>query len=119
MPTVAGLWTGDDLADQLRADVASDPSRSRWLRRRLERFAALEPDTPLPDAVVRLHAALAGARSALTVATLEDALLVRERPNLPGTTPDRHPNWSLALPAPIDRLATDPLVARLARAMRR
>ena len=50
--------------------------------------------------------------------TLEDALGVAERPNRPGTTTE-WPNWSLALPVPLEELKTDPRPARLAEAMRR
>jgi 4-alpha-glucanotransferase len=38
-------------------------------------------------------------------ATLEDALGVEERPNLPGTVASQRANWSLALPVPIEELA--------------
>jgi 4-alpha-glucanotransferase len=51
-------------------------------------------------------------------ATLDDALAVRERPNLPGTTQER-PNWSLALPMPLERLETASLVLRVAAALAR
>ena len=37
------------------------------------------------------------------MATLEDAVGVAERPNLPGTV-DQHPNWRLALPVSIEDL---------------
>ena len=42
-------------------------------------------------------------------ATLEDALGAIERPNMPNTTTSQRPNWSIALPLPIERL---PEVAR-------
>ena len=57
--------------------------------------------------------------AALVAATLEDALGVEERPNLPGTVaPQRH-NWSIALPVPIEDLSTHPRVVRLVSALRR
>jgi 4-alpha-glucanotransferase len=37
----------------------------------------------------------------------------RERPNVPGTVNQRR-NWSLPLPVPLDDLAADPRVRRLA-----
>jgi 4-alpha-glucanotransferase len=46
-------------------------------------------------------------------ATLEDALRVEERPNLPGTTAHQRDNWSLALPVPLEALTADVGVARL------
>ena len=49
------------------------------------------------------HAALARSGSDLAVATLEDAVGVRSRPNLPGTV-DQHPNWRQPLPVRIEDL---------------
>jgi 4-alpha-glucanotransferase len=49
----------------------------------------------------------------LVAATVEDALESADRPNVPGTTTQR-PNWSLPLPVPLDDLAADPRVRRLA-----
>jgi 4-alpha-glucanotransferase len=46
-------------------------------------------------------------------ATLEDALLQPERPNIPGSGGD-NPNWSLALGRPIDDLGDAPVAATIA-----
>jgi 4-alpha-glucanotransferase len=54
----------------------------------------------------------------MLVATLEDALAVGQRPNMPSTTVE-WPNWSLALPAPIEALETAPLALDIAAALRR
>jgi hypothetical protein len=48
------------------------------------------------------------------MATLEDALCVEERPNLPGTTPDQWPDWSLALPKTLDEIEETPLALEIA-----
>ena len=66
-----------------------------------------------------VHRRLAEAPSVLVAATLEDALGVAERPNLPGTTGDRRANWSLALPAPLEEIQTDPRPRALAEALGR
>jgi 4-alpha-glucanotransferase len=68
---------------------------------------------------VRLHERVAGSPAALVAATLEDALRVEERPNVPGTVAPARQNWSLALPSPLEELAGDPRVSALAGAMRR
>jgi 4-alpha-glucanotransferase len=66
---------------------------------------------------------LASAPSAIVTATLEDALAVEERPNMPGTSwasapaAGRWPNWSLALPEPLERLIEAPLPRRVASAL--
>ena len=51
--------------------------------------------------VVDAYDRLGHAGSDLVLASLEDAMLVEHRPNLPGTTTE-HPNWSVALPRPVD-----------------
>jgi 4-alpha-glucanotransferase len=54
-----------------------------------------------------VHRRLAEAPSVLVAATLEDALGVGERPNLPGTTGARRANWSLALPEALEEIESD------------
>jgi 4-alpha-glucanotransferase len=116
---MAGLWSGADVRDQAAAGVEPDPAASARLRDRLARAARVGPDVPLDEAVLELHRGLAASPSMLVGATLEDALGVETRPNVPGTVPPARPNWSVALPVPIERLATDPRVVRLAEALRR
>ena len=84
------------------------------LRARLRELTGL-PDDASPDAVtLAVHRRLAEAPSVLLAATLEDALGVAERPNLPGTTGDRRANWSLALPVPMEGIQTEPACRALA-----
>jgi 4-alpha-glucanotransferase len=52
-------------------------------------------------------------------ATLEDALGVAERPNLPGTVAPQRDNWSLALPLPLEEAIAEPRVLRLSAILRR
>jgi pimeloyl-ACP methyl ester carboxylesterase len=68
--------------------------------------------------VKKAYGLLAKTPSAVAVATLEDALAVRRRPNQPGTT-DERPNWSMPLPVPIDELDQVPLVKSVARTLAR
>ena len=118
LPTVVGAWTGADLEDQAAAGVAPDVAGLRWLRRRLARFGRIAGDPPLPEVVETVHRALAGSRSALAFATLDDALLVARRPNIPGTDATQRANWSLALPKSLEGLRRDPFVGRIAATMR-
>jgi 4-alpha-glucanotransferase len=117
LPTLAGAWTGADLADQRRAGVPPDPRGLRRLRDRLARLAGVAPDAALSTVVERAHTAVGAAPPALAVATLEDALLVRRRPNLPGTGRAQRDNWSRALPATLDELERSRRVRRVARAI--
>jgi len=119
LPTMAGIWSASDLADQAAAGVRPDPEALGLLRTRLARAAGVSIDAPLDDVVTRLHARLAASPSMLVAATLEDALRVEERPNLPGTIAAQRDNWSLALPAPLEEVVTDPRVVAMAEAMSR
>jgi 4-alpha-glucanotransferase len=104
LPTVAGVWSG------------TDEQADAQLRGRLVELTALPANAPVDDVVVTAHARLAEAPSMMVTATLDDALRVEERPNLPGTTTER-PNWSLALPRPLEELMDDSVVARVAEAL--
>jgi 4-alpha-glucanotransferase len=65
-----------------------------------------------------VHESLAKAPCRILTATLDDAMAVEERPNMPATN-DEWPNWRLALPQPIEALKTNRLAARIAKALRR
>jgi 4-alpha-glucanotransferase len=115
LPTVAGLWTGADL-DHLRAAGVSPNERGlEDMRAQLGAMTGLEPDAPVRTVVEATHRLLAEAPCAVVTVTLEDALLVSERPNIPGTTVPT--NWSLALPQPLERIETDPVALAVARAV--
>lgn len=119
LPTVAGVWSGSDLADQARAGVVPDPAALAWLRGRLEAVTGLAPGAEPRQVILAAHAALAAAPSAIITATLEDALAVEERVNLPGTVAPQRANWSLGLPLAIEELEHDPFVASLAETVGR
>jgi len=118
LPTVAGAWLGSDLDDQLRAGLVPDVPGLAAVRDRLARATGSRPDAQPAEVIERVHSSLAGSRSALVTAALEDALAVEERVNNPRTVRER-PNWSIALPLALEALMADPLVLRLAEAMRR
>jgi 4-alpha-glucanotransferase len=44
---------------------------------------------------------------------------VEERPNLPATTEEQNPNWSIALPVPIEQVMKSELPGRIAKALGR
>ena len=68
--------------------------------------------------IERTHELLANAPSVVVTATLDDALAVEERPNMPGTVSE-WPNWSIALPVPLEGLVQAPLAHAIARAFAR
>jgi 4-alpha-glucanotransferase len=116
LPTVAGVWSGDDAADQRAAGIEPDEAALERLKGKLMGLTGLGPDAPVEDVIVAAHERLARAPSALVAATLEDALALRPRPNLPGTT-DERPNWSITLPVPLAEVFIDPLVSRVISAL--
>jgi 4-alpha-glucanotransferase len=118
LPTVAGVWSGEDGADQRAAGIEPDDAALERLKGKLLGLTGLAPDARVEDVIVAAHARLATAPSALVAAAMEDALALRRRPNLPGTLEER-PNWRLPLPVPLADVFTDPLVTRVAAALAR
>jgi 4-alpha-glucanotransferase len=118
LPTIAGVWSGEDAADQRAAGIDADEAALERLKGKLMGLTGWGPDASVEDVIVATYGRLASAPSALVAATLEDALALRHRPNLPGTT-DERPNWSTALPVPLAEVFTDPLVSRVVGALHR
>jgi 4-alpha-glucanotransferase len=122
LPTVAGFFSGSDLEHLCGIGVASRDGDERAdqeaqresLCRLLEDEGLLAAgERSVPAIVAALYGFLSRTPSMLVAATLEDAVEARDRPNVPGTI-DQRPNWSLPLPVPLDDLAADPRVRRLA-----
>ncbi|HEV3505778.1 MAG TPA: 4-alpha-glucanotransferase, partial [Actinomycetes bacterium] len=122
LPTVAGFFTGSDLAHLCDiggatpggATQADQEAQRESLCRLLEGEGLLAPgERSVPAIVAALYGFLTRTPSMLVAATLEDAVEAHDRPNVPGTI-DQRPNWSLPLPVPLDDLAADPRVRRLA-----
>jgi len=118
LATVAGLWTGSDVAACRAAGIPVNEPGMQALRKKIAEEAALPEDAPAQAAIERTYHALASAPSRVILATLDDAIAVAERPNMPGTT-TAWPNWSLALPATLDEIEEAPLPRMVAAAMTR
>jgi 4-alpha-glucanotransferase len=117
LPTVAGLWSGADLATQSELGLAPNEAFQLALRERMIGLAGLPGTAPTTEAVEKIYAAMARAPSMLVTATLDDALAVVERPNFPSTVHE-WPNWSLALPQDLDALEHAALPRAVARVLR-
>jgi 4-alpha-glucanotransferase len=115
LPTVAGLWSGADLAEQLEHGTGTDEELESARTELMGRVPGVRPDAEPETAVRTAHEALASAPSLLLSATLEDAVADGRRPNMPGTT-DR-PNWSLPLPVLVEDLPGHPLLQTVARTL--
>jgi 4-alpha-glucanotransferase len=114
LPTVAGMWTGSDLEAQTRLGLNPNVEATKQSRRQMTELALIPPDATIEQAAVKIHESLATAPSRVVTAQLDDALLVEERPNMPATTSDQRPNWSIALPRTLEDIRSDPIVRRVA-----
>jgi 4-alpha-glucanotransferase len=115
LPTIAGLWTGADMEAQAATGREFDRVGFGEMRERLRAMTGVRDDAPVGEVIERTHELLADAPSVIVTATLDDALAVEERPNMPGTV-NEWPNWSIALPVPLDGLEQAPLAHSIARA---
>ncbi len=116
LPTVAGVWTGQDLEAQRRLGLDPNEEGSRGIRSRLGEWAGLGDDAPAVEVVEAAYGLLAAAPCRVLIVTLDDLAVVTERPNMPGTL-DEWPNWSIALPVPLEQLEASPLAAAVAGEM--
>ena len=112
LPTVAGIWTGSDLADQAASGVDADADSTAAIRRLLVDEAGIAASATPAEAVVGAYELLSRAPSLLLAATLDDAVAEPSRPNMPGTT--ERANWSHALAVPLEDFAAHDGVNALA-----
>ena len=119
LPTIAGVWSGADLEEQEQIGLKTNPEGLAQNQRRLERAAGVADSAAVEEVIAKAHEALAEAPSCVILASLEDALAVEERPNLPGTMPDQRPNWSIPLPKKLEEIETDAGVLEIAGILRR
>jgi 4-alpha-glucanotransferase len=118
LATVAGLWTGADVEAQRRIGLQPNEPGMKALRDRLAELGDIDESALVEEAIEKTHRALATAPSRVLLATLDDALAVAERPNMPGTVTE-WPNWSLPLPQTLEEIEDADLPRRIATALRR
>ena len=129
MPTIADYWNGTDIARRAALGLFPKPQlREQEAERRTAERAgilALLGELGLAPAAAAdagqvaasLHAAIARTPAMLAVVQLDDLLGEIEPANIPGTHRE-YPNWRRKLSRPIEDIAEDPRLARLAAAMR-
>ena len=130
LATIAGWWTGGDLAWRERTGMLGDPAniareQADRIRDRGMLWASMcasgaaKGDPPPPDepaaAVDAATLHVAGAACTLAMLPIEDALGLVEQPNLPGTL-DEHPNWRRRMPGAARTLLDPPAMAARLRA---
>ncbi|MDQ4148881.1 MAG: 4-alpha-glucanotransferase [Actinomycetota bacterium] len=117
LPTVAGVWSGADLEAQIKLNRRPWESTVKLMSRSIRNAARAEREAPIDEVVRGVYAELARCPAMVVAVTLEDALGVVERPNMPGTV-DEWPNWKIPLPLPLEEVMDSPNVLRLAEVMR-
>ena len=114
-PTLAGYWAGDDFIWREALGIGSDPNvlaNEKHLRQRdknvLSDVSNLSgtPEQLDSQAMAKLQSWLASAPSLAFAVPLEDIMLDRQQPNVPGTT-DEQPNWRRRARHPLEILKTD------------
>lgn len=119
LPTIAGVWSGADVEEQKRAGAKVNEEGMEKNRERLQKVAGVAESAPVAEVIERAHEALAQAPSVAILASLDDALMVEQRPNLPGIANEKRPNWSIPLPKKLEEIETDAAVLKIANILRR
>ncbi|MGH7137323.1 MAG: 4-alpha-glucanotransferase, partial [Pirellulales bacterium] len=118
LPTVAGLWSGHDLAAQRSLALNPNEKAMHDLRDKLASLGHLDARARMDHVIEQAYVLLSDAASYVATVSLDDALAVTERPNMPCTT-NEWPNWSLALPGGLEALESASLPKRTAAAMKK
>lgn len=118
LPTIAGLWSGDDLKTQKELNLRPNEEGIEEIRNRLAAWTGLSPSAPPGEVILPTYRLLSDAPSAVITATLEDALGVKERPNMPSTTSE-WPNWSIPLPIFLEEIKKHSVVRKVADTIRK
>ena len=116
LPTVAGLWSGSDVETQRGLGLHPNEEATAAIAGKLSQWTGLDRGADVESVIDRTYGLLGRAPAAVVTATLEDALAVEERPNQPGTI-DERPNWSLALPRPLEEIEVAPLAQVIGAAL--
>jgi 4-alpha-glucanotransferase len=116
LPTFAGWVSGHDL--QIKRKLGIDPGetdeeRAKALDALRTALAARGLHTVDFTSIVKY---LAATPSRLLIVSIEDALGVKDQPNVPGTI-DQHPNWRRRLPVLLENLPADERLRALAEIM--
>ena len=137
LPTLRGYWRDQDIA--LRQELDLFPSEQQRESQVVERaqdrariLFALSEEGLLPDGVpadptrvtdmeadlmVAIHRYLARTPAMILAFQMEDALLLGDQTNLPGTV-DEYPNWRRKLPFALEHWAEQPGFGALLEALR-
>ncbi len=130
LPTLAGYWSGEDIAERVSLGLIRDEAAAR-AERAADREAMLglleaeglrpggaTADGPMDDALAAaIHALVARTPSSLLLVQAEDLAGETVAVNLPGTNTER-PNWRRRLPLPAEALLSLPRAAAVLAKLR-
>lgn len=130
LPTLAGWWTGTDIAEKRALGLALDPDADEVrAREKAELIAQLQGEhllaegdidlvAPLPIAVsAAVHAFVSATPSLLTLVQADDLAGELVAVNLPGTDKER-PNWRRRLDRDVAELCKTPLAQAILGVLR-
>lgn len=117
LPTLPGLLSGADLDEQKRVGVVPNETFAESAAERARHIAGVDARAPISSVVTGCYRRIADSPSRVVAATLEDALGVEQRPNLPGTTVAQRPNWRISLPLTLEDIEEAPGPRNLAAIM--
>ncbi|WP_454018561.1 4-alpha-glucanotransferase [Azospirillum sp. Marseille-Q6669] len=136
LATFKGFWTNRDLDWRAKLDLYPDEAARNkdiwdrgvdrwWMLQALEReglrpvrYPNNEGSQPFSRELMEaVHRYLARSPGRIAMVQIEDALGEVEQPNLPGTV-DQHPNWRRRLGVPVEAMAENEGLRRLAEAVR-
>ena len=118
LPTLAGWWGGDDLAERKALGLLEEDEEASRAAERGHLLAALAASGNLPEGVTAegpftdalaaaIHGHVAGGASLMMLAQAEDLAGETMAVNLPGTDRER-PNWRHRLSVPVPGLTQTP-----------
>jgi 4-alpha-glucanotransferase len=119
LPTIAGLWTGSDVKVQTDLGLKPNAEGLAKIRAKIAAWTGISETASVEDAVRGVYRLLGQSSSNVLSAPLEDALVIEERPNMPSTTSEQWPNWSVALPKTLKEIEGHQLARDIAQALRR
>lgn len=95
-----------------------DESANEQFCEKLRHTSNLDADADVTLAITSTFEQLAQAPSAIVMASMEAATVTHERPNMPAAG-GKYPNWSLALPLPLEDIESSEIPRRLATILNR
>jgi 4-alpha-glucanotransferase len=116
LPTLVGVWTGADLRMQERVGVEPDRWGHEKFRSKVMNASEVNEEADVAIAILQTYEQLTDAPSMILMADLETACVTAERPNMP-SAPGKYPNWSVALPVPLETLETAEFPRTLAQVL--